>query len=157
MPNYAKNLIYKISHIDSSINHIYIGSTCNFQLRYNIHKSSCNKLNSKLYNTIREYGGWSNYKMEVIEYFSCQNKKEATLKEQYYFETLKANLNSICPNRNFQDWYKANEKVIKQKDCLAKNIKYKKDDTFKANIKKKNLERYYVKKEFELYRKILLE
>ena len=157
MPNYAKNLIYKISHIDSSINHIYIGSTCNFQLRYNIHKSSCNKLNSKLYNTIREYGGWKNYKMEIIEYYSCQNKKEATLREQYYFETLKANLNSICPNRNFQDWYKANEAKIKKLDTEAKNKKYSTNEEFKNNIKKKNLERYYVKKEFEIYRKILLE
>jgi hypothetical protein len=50
-----------------------------------------------VYNTIREKGGWNNWKMEIIGFFNCYDHYEARIKEQEYFLSLNANLNSIEP------------------------------------------------------------
>ena len=51
----------------------------------------------KLYETIRNNGGWSNWTMEIISFFNCQDHYEARKKEQEYFVLLNATLNSIEP------------------------------------------------------------
>ena len=51
----------------------------------------------KLYETIRNNGGWSNWTMEIISFFNCQDHYEARKKEQEYFISLNATLNSIEP------------------------------------------------------------
>jgi len=50
-----------------------------------------------LYEAIRENGGWDNWKMEIINFFECKDQYEARKKEQEYFISLNANLNSIEP------------------------------------------------------------
>jgi hypothetical protein len=51
----------------------------------------------KLYEVIRNNGGWENWKMEIINFFNCKNHYEARKKEQEYFLSLNASLNSIEP------------------------------------------------------------
>jgi hypothetical protein len=100
--DYSNTIIYKITCNDSNISDKYVGHTTNFVQRKHSHKNNCYNQNSqcyklKLYETIRQNGGWSNWKMEIINFFNCKDHYEARIKEQEYFELLNANLNSIDP------------------------------------------------------------
>jgi hypothetical protein len=77
----------------------YIGHTTDFVKRKYSHKQSCNNPNNncKLYNIMRENGGWNNWKMEIIAFHDCENHYEARKREQQYFEEYNATLNSIEP------------------------------------------------------------
>jgi hypothetical protein len=46
---------------------------------------------------IRANGGWDNWKMEIITFFECKDHYEARKKEQEYFISLNATLNTIEP------------------------------------------------------------
>jgi hypothetical protein len=46
---------------------------------------------------IRNNGGWNNWSMEIINFFNCQDHFEARQKEQEFFVSLNATLNSIEP------------------------------------------------------------
>lgn len=106
MPNpdidYSNTIIYKITCKDPEIKDVYVGHTTNFVQRKSSHKQGCinpksSNYDCKLYNTIREKGGWTNWKMEIVNFFNCVNQYEARQKEQEYFISLNANLNSIEP------------------------------------------------------------
>ena len=95
---YSKTTIYKIICKDPNIKDVYVGHTTNFTNRKYTHMTYCNKnMDNKLYNCIRENGGWNNWDMVIIETCKFTNQKEARLKEQEYYELLQANLNSIPP------------------------------------------------------------
>ena len=51
----------------------------------------------KLYETIRSNGGWSNWRMDTIACFDCADLYAAKTKEQEYYISLNATLNSIEP------------------------------------------------------------
>jgi hypothetical protein len=96
--DYSKTIIYKIVCLDKQIEYIYVGSTTHFINRKYGHKSVCNnqndkKYNLKLYSTIRENGGWDNWTMVQIEEYSCNNKREAECREEYWRVELQAQLN----------------------------------------------------------------
>jgi hypothetical protein len=100
--DYSNTIIYKITCNDSTVRDTYVGHTTNFVQRKHAHKQSCINIKSinykcKLYENIRNNGGWSNWKMEIINFFNCRNQYEARQKEQEYFLLLNANLNSIEP------------------------------------------------------------
>ena len=96
--DYSNTIIYKIYCNDNSISDVYVGHTTNFTNRKTQHKLSCNNLNNKfkLYDTIRQNGGWNNWNMVEIAEYNCKDKTEARIKEQQHYEELKATLNS-CP------------------------------------------------------------
>ena len=92
-------IIYKISCLDEDITFIYIGSTINYTRRKSGHKSKCNNENNKeynykLYQTIRNNGGWINWIMAPIEKLIC-SKIEGKIREDYHMTEHKANLNMI--------------------------------------------------------------
>jgi hypothetical protein len=100
--DYSNTIIYKITCTNPEIKDVYVGHTTNFVQRKHCHKQGCNNTkssnyNCKLYKTIREKGGWDNWKMEIIYFFNCSDQYEARQKEQEYFISLNANLNSIEP------------------------------------------------------------
>lgn len=100
--DYSNTIIYKITCTDTTITDVYVGHTTNFVQRKYAHKRSCNNPKSvnyklKLYTVIRENGGWNNWKMEIINFFECKDHYEARKKEQEYFISLNATLNSIEP------------------------------------------------------------
>jgi hypothetical protein len=77
---------------------VYVGHTTNFVQRRQAHKQECINNNAcKLYAIIREHGGWNNWIMEIVHFFTCNDQYEARTKEQEYFVLLKATLNSIEP------------------------------------------------------------
>jgi len=79
--DYSKTEIYKLIHKDDINNeNIYIGSTTNFTKRKSKHKEHCNKEKSKkhhlkVYQNIRDNGGWNEWSMLLIEKFKCINKR----------------------------------------------------------------------------------
>jgi hypothetical protein len=100
--DYSNTIIYKISCKDSAVTDLYVGHTINFVQRQTAHKYSCisdksPNYNCKLYQIIRQHGGWNNWSMNIVNFFNCTNKTEAREKEQYYYTLLNANLNSIEP------------------------------------------------------------
>jgi hypothetical protein len=100
--DYSNTIFYKIFCKDAAIKELYVGLTTNFVQRKHAHKQSCKNEkalnhNCKLYNAIRNAGGWDNWQMEIIAFHNCANSYEARKKEQEYFEALGATLNSIDP------------------------------------------------------------
>lgn len=100
--DYSNTIIYKITCMDTKITDLYIGHTTNFVQRKHAHKGNCvnekaPNYKCKLYETIRNNGGWNNWKMEIVNFFNCKDHNEARQKEQEYFVLLNATLNSIEP------------------------------------------------------------
>ena len=101
--DYSNTIIYTITCKDQTITDVYVGHTVNFVQRKHAHKQSCVNTKCvnykcKLYEVIRNNGGWDNWKMEIVDFFNCCNQFEARQKEQEYFISLNATLNSIEPN-----------------------------------------------------------
>lgn len=110
---YENTTIYKIFCKDESVTNTYVGLTINFKNRKRNHELACNNLKKgKLYDFIRENGGWNNWDMVVLEKCSCINRQEAGLREKYWFETLNANLNSNYPSRTCYKWYEDNKERL---------------------------------------------
>ena len=105
--DYSNTIIYKIYCKDININDIYIGHTTSYIKRKYTHKINCKNLNNKLkiYNTIRENGGWENWDMTEIAKYNCKNSTEARIKEQEHYELLKPTLNSCPPFVSKDNYY----------------------------------------------------
>jgi len=100
--DYSNTVIYKITCKDPLITDLYVGHTTNFVQRKHGHKQSCineksGNYNCKLYKTIRANGGWDNWVMEIVAFFKYNDHYEARIKEQEYFTSLNATLNSLEP------------------------------------------------------------
>lgn len=164
MSRYQNGLIYKIVCNDINIKECYIGSCCNFNKRKNCHKSRCNKetdrnYNLKVYKFIRENGGWDNWSMIQIETYQCETKRELETRERYFFETLRAELNSNMPARSLAEYeqtdkrkkYKKEYKKMYQKTEKFKTYQkeYKKTDRYKNQQKEYQKNKYFLKKLYE--------
>jgi hypothetical protein len=131
--DYSNTIIYKIVCNDLIITDVYVGHTTNFIKRKALHKSDCNNINRKaynlkIYNIIRNNGGFENWSMIEIEKYPCNDINEATARERYYYELLNAKLNSNCPGRNKKEYQEINKDKIKDyyennKDNIQKNSK----------------------------------
>lgn len=120
MVNYNNSIVYKLCCKDSEITDIYIGSTTNFTRRKCNHNTVCNNENDKhyklkVYQIIREHGGFDNWTMVQIEACNVANKRELEVKERYWIEELKSSLNSNIPGRTKREFYKQSEQVAKIK------------------------------------------
>jgi hypothetical protein len=135
--DYSNTIIYKITCKDSLVTDVYVGHTINFVQRKCSHKQSCSNEKSlnykcKLYEVIRNNGGWTNWHMEIINFYNCRDQREAREKEQEHFVSLNATLNSIEPF---------------PKPKIKKEI-IKKEIIKKEPIKKEPIKKEIVKKEF---------
>ena len=100
--NYVNCIIYKIVCNDYNIKDSYVGSTTEFTKRKYRHKSNCTSLKYtehefKVYQFIRNNGGWDNWSMIEIEKYPCNDGNEARARERYWCETLNATLNDRMP------------------------------------------------------------
>jgi hypothetical protein len=96
--NYSKCCIYKIEHIENE-SLVYVGHTTNFNKRKGQHKSICmnenvRAFNFKLYQMIRDNGGWDRFKMIEVEKYPCKDKREAERREDEVMKELKASMNT---------------------------------------------------------------
>ena len=101
--DYSNTIFYKISCKDENIHDVYIGHTINFIQRKHAHKQCCSNTkslnyNCKLYQFIRQQGGWDNWNMDIIAFHKCDGLQSAKIYEQKYYDEFNATLNSIEPN-----------------------------------------------------------
>lgn len=137
--DYSHTFMYKICSKNALITETYIGHTTNFIQRKNQHKISCNNESDKNYNRrvykfIRENGGWDNWSMIQIEDHCCNNRREAEMRERYWIENFKANLNCVNPfttneekEKQKQEWYEENKEhvLLKLKEHYNENKEQK--------------------------------
>jgi len=146
MPDYSRGCIYMIKKQDDYDNkNVYIGSCCNFSRRKCGHKTACNNENHhnhnyKLYQYIRENGGWNSWCMTKIIDYPCNSKSELNTIERSYIDKYKATLNCIIPTRTLKEWYNDNKDII-----LEKKKQYRIDNKNKVNEKEKQY--YYNNKD----------
>ena len=103
MNNMPRKLInnytfYKIVCLDNSVDLSYVGSTADFNKRKSDHKQNCNvekrpAHNYKVYKTIRENGGWSNFKIIEIAKQDQLTLRQAEFIEEQYRKELNAEMN----------------------------------------------------------------
>ena len=101
MPRPAINdyIFYKIVNVNGDVDLCYVGSTANWKQRHEQHKNTCKNethkgYNCKLYKTIRENGGWQEFKMVEIGKAEQLTLTQARQKEEEYRVELKANMNT---------------------------------------------------------------
>jgi len=95
--DYSSTIIYKITCKDELVKDVYVGHTTDFVKRKYSHKQDSINSKCKVYAVIRAHGGWDNWQMEIINFFNCKDLSEAKQREQEYFISLNANLNSVEP------------------------------------------------------------
>jgi hypothetical protein len=126
MPDYSKTVIYKIVHCEN-IELIYIGSTTNFTKRKNQHKRTCGNTsykghNYKVYQMIRENGGWDLFKMVQICEYPCDNKREAEKEEDKYMLEYKSNMNHNRACRTTLEYRLENIESKKNYDLIYQEL-----------------------------------
>ena len=149
--DYKNTIIYKIICNDLSITDMYIGSTTNFVNRLGKHKTSCNNENDtsynyKVYKIIREKGGFSNWTMYEVEKYPCETRKEAFIRERYWTDILKCNMNSqraMVTEQEVKDEIKINNKKYKETH-IEENKEYSKQYYIDNKAKKDEYHAQYV-------------
>lgn len=138
--DYTKTIMYVIKCKDINIIKKYYGHTTNFKVRKSSHKNACNNESSSDYNDnkykfIRENGGWSNWEMNEIELYTCNNVIEARIREQFHIDNDTNSLNMDKAYRTkeqhlkyMRDWHETNKNKINE----ALKDKYINDDEFKT-------------------------
>jgi hypothetical protein len=169
--DYSKTIIYKIVCNDLTVKDVYVGGTTDFRKRKNKHKSSCDtKKTYKIYQIIRDNGGWVNWTMLEIEKFPCKDKNESRTRERYWYEQLKPTLNTILPITTKEETkekikeyaekyreehkeeikqYHANNYIENKEEIDARNKAYKE----KNQEKRKEYEKQYRKEHAEEIKK----
>ena len=141
--DYSNTIIYKIFCKDKTKTDVYIGHTTNFIKRKYQHKICCNNLNNKLkiYNIIRENGGWDNWSMIDIETLPCQTQSDRSIREKYWYDQLNANLNTKVPNRKIDDYLKEEHLCIcGATHTIGGTTSHIRTKKHMNNIKNKNIE-----------------
>jgi len=113
--DWSKCIIYKIWKDDD----FYVGSTTDLASRKSKHKRVCNNekgrdYNLKLYQTIRDKGGWNQFEIIPLEeYTECKSQVQARIREEEWRVKLYANLNmrkAFVVKQEYQSQYKQEHK-----------------------------------------------
>jgi hypothetical protein len=148
--DYTKTVIYKIIVKDSGAV-LYVGSSTNFIQRKCRHKNNVTNEKSKdhnfkVYQDIRNLGGWDFVDMIMVEEYSdCENNLQRLKREREWIETLIPQSNILRPTittdeyKDYQKqyrvetdydkkYYEANKEIMIQKQI----IRNKNSDGFKV-------------------------
>ena len=128
-----KYIIYRISIADF----IYIGSTKDLKQRKIRHKCECQSSDVKVYQMIRDNGGWDKCEMVPIEEYECNNQLQARIREEQLRIQYQANMNSIRAFRTEEE-HKQDSKQYKidNKEYLTiQNKQYYEDNKEKITQK----------------------
>jgi len=153
--DYTKPIIfYKfVKKNDPTFINCYVGHTSNWIKRKNSHKERCNtennkKYNLKVYQIMRENGGWDNFEMIEIKREICIDNIDARKKEQELIDEMDAKMNSFRSYRS-EEYYKDYHK--------QKNLEYKdkRKEIYENNKEeiKKNQRDYHLKNKEEINQK----
>jgi len=119
----------------------YVGSTTNFNKRKGQHKSACQneklkEYHFKVYQTMRDNGGWDNWDMIPLEEFACENKIQQVIREQYWIDKLN-------PEMNCKVAYQPLERIEYMKVYYEANIdKIKEYKNIYAEANKEHIKEY---------------
>jgi hypothetical protein len=127
--DFSKTVIYHFVCQDEMIKCSYVGSTTNIVKRKWSHKSICHNENAKnhnlkLYQTIRENGGWNNWELKPLEEFPCENYTQQVIREQFWIDQLKPELNCRPAYQpDTQKYYQENreQRLIQMKEYAETN------------------------------------
>ena len=137
--DYSKCSIYKIEHVDDE-SLVYVGHTTNFDKRKTQHKINCYNDNGKPYNfkvyqMIRENGGWEKFLMLEVEKYPCNDRREAERRENEVMKELKSSMNT-------------NKSFLTQDELTE----YKKEYNKEYNESNKHKIQEYMKDYYELHK-----
>lgn len=144
--DYSNTIIYKIICKNPDITDCYVGHTTNFNKRKQHHKEGCFNRNYPVYKFIREHEGWENFSMIQIEEFSCKNLREAEIRERYWIETLKSNLNYKIPTRTAVERYEEEKERFDEKAKIYREQNVDKIKESKANYFQDHKKEIYEKR-----------
>jgi hypothetical protein len=167
--DYSKTIIYKLVCNDPDVIDLYVGHTTDFNTRKSRHKQACcneknKEYNEKKYQIMRGSGGWDNWNMVLVEKYPCADGLEARQREHYWYEILKAGMNTRQPYRTeeqrlayyktyneehkgyFEEYYKINKEKMKatQKEyrvANAEKIREYNQQHYEANAERINAQR----------------
>lgn len=123
--DYSNTIIYQIKCKDETRPESYVGHTTNMKKRKSHHKTStiCQSspnYGTRLYQYIRENGGWDNFEIHTLEVQNFASVHEAKDLERHYINQLGASLNMVLPgtyNRRRaqiqREWMDNNGKNVK--------------------------------------------
>ncbi len=122
-------MIYTI-YIIMIADYTYIGSTRDFKQRkiahkYNFFNEKRKAHNLRLYQSIRENGGWDFVEIKPIEEYECETSVQARMREQFWVREYNATLNMMRAHRTREEYlksqrdqansyYAANREALKQ-------------------------------------------
>ena len=91
--------IYKLKSTNPEVKEFYVGSTITeLRKRINVHKNHYKKgMKSKVYNYIRDNGGWDSWEFEIIQEHITKDLTKLRDIENEYCLILKPTLNSQTP------------------------------------------------------------
>ncbi len=142
--DYSKGKIYKI--VDRATAECYIGSTCEPTLARRLanHVADYNSYlkGKQHYITSFKVLERTNYDIQLIESFPCENKDELHAREGYWIQTIDC-VNKVIPKRTSKQYYDEN------KDHLCEQKKQYYEDN-KDKMLKKNKEYYQKNKDIML-------
>ena len=99
-PEINNYTFYKIVNVNGDVELCYVGSTCNMKKRREKHKYNCinptsRNHHNKVYATIREHGGWDEFKIVEIGYREQITLTQSHQIEEEYRVEFKATLNMV--------------------------------------------------------------
>ena len=161
--DYSKTIMYKIVCNDLNVKDCYVGHTINMTKRKWAHKSRCHndkdkKHNLKIYQIIRENGGWSNWSMLLVEEFPCKDKYEACKRERELYEEIELKMNMVIPYRTQEDLKEYHKQYYQEHkaEIVEKKKQYYQDH--KADLKQyEKLYREEHKEKIKEYHKLYRE
>ena len=133
--------VYKIYN-KNNIEQFYIGSCKNFNKRKIGHKVDYKRNNNKLYQYIRNNGGWDNFNFQILQYCLNYQEREIELIKQLH-PPLNTRLYNFNERECVKKYYQENrDEILKQhkkryelnKDKIAEyNKKYNKENKDRLN------------------------
>jgi hypothetical protein len=93
--DYSNTYVYLLTCKNPKISDAYISQTTNLTQRKYKHKRETLDLSiqTKLYDSIRKNGGWTNWNCEILEECACINEIQAKERAHFYILKMKPNLN----------------------------------------------------------------
>jgi len=143
---------YKITNINGDVELNYVGSTSNMKQRRRNHKSDCFNANSprynlKLYKTIRDHGGFCEFKFLELGYAKQITLNQARIIEEEYRINLMSNLNTNRCMLTREVRLETAKRVYHLDKGTKKRLYYQAN---KERIKEYNRNRYHKLKQQEL-------
>ena len=141
-------IFYRFVCDDPNIINTYVGHTTNLTRRKSKHKEACNYQKHlhhhyRVYQIIRDNGGWDNWDMIEIHRQLCIDYTDARKKEQEYIEYYNCDMNSRNAYTNKIDYFKNRVDIKAEYDRKRRNeksdeIKLKKKEYYQKNKEKIN-------------------